>query len=86
MAGGEKKFRAHLNPPTMDVEIVMAKDVIQIMCPNLRCQRVLAVQGATRGLVIRCRGCSTRIRVPGVRDADITRNQLTDAKAKRDAA
>lgn len=70
----------------MVVETVMAKDLIRIMCPNLRCQRVLAVQEATRGLVIRCRGCSTTIRVPSARDADTPNTVAADSKAKRNAA
>ena len=38
--------------------------VIRIKCPNLSCQRILAVPGHARGKLVRCRGCSTTIRVP----------------------
>jgi hypothetical protein len=37
------------------------------MCPNLGCQRVLAVPSAARGKVVRCRGCGSNIRIPAVR-------------------
>jgi hypothetical protein len=43
------------------------EDVVRIMCPNLGCQRVLAVPGAARGKVVRCRGCGSNIRIPAVR-------------------
>ncbi len=37
---------------------------IKVMCPNLTCRRVLAVPGAARGKVVRCRHCSTTIKIP----------------------
>jgi len=43
------------------------EDVVRIMCPNLGCQRVLAVPSAARGKVVRCRGCGSNIRIPAVR-------------------
>lgn len=42
-------------------------DVVRIMCPNLGCQRVLAVPSAARGKVVRCRGCGSNIRIPAQR-------------------
>jgi len=39
-------------------------DKIKVMCPNLTCRRVLAVPGAARGKVVRCRHCSTTIKIP----------------------
>ena len=43
------------------------EDVVRIMCPNLGCQRVLAVPSAARGKVVRCRGCGSNIRIPALR-------------------
>ena len=40
------------------------EDIIRIMCPNLGCQRILAVPPRAQGRVVRCRGCGTNIRVP----------------------
>jgi hypothetical protein len=41
-----------------------APESIRIMCPNLSCRKVLAVPSNCRGKTVRCRGCSTNIRVP----------------------
>lgn len=35
------------------------------MCPNLNCRKVLAVPANCRGKTVRCRSCTTNIRVPG---------------------
>lgn len=42
----------------------MAEDVIRIMCPNLLCRKVLAVPTTARGKTVRCKSCSTAIRIP----------------------
>ena len=42
---------------------------IKIMCPNLVCGKVLAVPGAARGRVVRCRHCGTTLRIPGAAPA-----------------
>lgn len=39
-------------------------DVVRIMCPNLKCRSVLAVPGAARGRMVRCKQCATNIRIP----------------------
>ncbi|MCA9284611.1 MAG: hypothetical protein KDA22_05330 [Phycisphaerales bacterium] len=46
----------------------MSQDqVIRIMCPNLGCQRILAVPSNARGKLVRCKGCGTNIRIPNQR-------------------
>jgi len=45
--------------------------MIRIMCPNLACQRILAVPAHARGKLVRCRGCSMTIRIPQ-KDAPVT--------------
>ena len=45
-------------------------EVIRIMCPNLGCQRVLAVPSSARGKLVRCRGCGSNIRIPATRPLD----------------
>lgn len=42
----------------------MAEKMVRIMCPNLTCRKVLAVPDVARGKTVRCKGCSTNIRVP----------------------
>jgi RNase P subunit RPR2 len=36
----------------------------RIMCPNLACRKVLAVPESARGKTVRCRSCTTNIRIP----------------------
>lgn len=42
----------------------MSNDSVRIMCPNLSCRRILSVPSAARGKTVRCRNCSTNIKVP----------------------
>lgn len=42
----------------------MAEESVRIMCPNLLCRKVLAVPQSARGKTVRCRACSTAIRIP----------------------
>ncbi len=37
---------------------------IRIMCPNLKCRRILAVPPDARGKTIRCRNCGAMVEVP----------------------
>lgn len=39
-------------------------ETIRIQCPNLACQRILAVTERCRGRLVRCKGCQTLVRVP----------------------
>jgi LSD1 subclass zinc finger protein len=36
----------------------------QLICPNLRCRKVLKVPEEARGKVVRCQYCQTMLRVP----------------------
>lgn len=40
-------------------------ETVRIMCPNLACRKVLAVPSKARGKTVRCRNCSTNIKIPG---------------------
>lgn len=42
----------------------MSDESVRIMCPNLTCRKVLAVPASARGKTVRCRNCSTNIRIP----------------------
>lgn len=42
----------------------MSADHLRIMCPNLSCRKVLAVPQSARGKTVRCKACSTSIKVP----------------------
>ncbi len=57
----------------------MANDeTVRIMCPNLTCRKVLAVPTSARGKTVRCRNCSTNIRVPEAKAA----TESKDAKSQ----
>jgi len=55
-------------------------EVIRIMCPNLGCQRVLAVPSSARGKLVRCRGCGSNIRIPATRGAESPKPAGTQAQ------
>ena len=37
---------------------------VQLICPNLRCRKFLAVPDDVRGKLVRCQHCQTLLRVP----------------------
>ena len=43
---------------------------IQLICPNLRCRKVLAVPEEVRGRIVKCQHCTTMLRVPKPKPAD----------------
>lgn len=47
----------------------MSGQTIRLVCPNLKCRRILVVPANTRGKTIRCSACGTAIRVPDQRPA-----------------
>ena len=36
----------------------------QLMCPNIKCRKILSVPDEARGKVVRCAHCQTALRVP----------------------
>ena len=36
----------------------------QIICPNLRCRKILSVPDEVRGKLVKCQHCQTMLRVP----------------------
>ncbi len=43
---------------------------VQMLCPNLRCRKLLAVPDRVRGKLVKCQYCQTTIRVPAGSDSD----------------
>ncbi|MHA7812524.1 MAG: hypothetical protein ACX94C_03895 [Phycisphaerales bacterium] len=43
--------------------------MVRIMCPNLTCRKVLSIPEIARGKTVRCKACSTNIRVPASKGA-----------------
>ena len=48
------------------------ENLIRIMCPNLSCQRILAVPEQARGRIVRCRVCGMNIRIPQAKTGSAT--------------
>jgi hypothetical protein len=42
----------------------------QIICPNLRCRKILSVPEEVRGKLVKCQHCQTMFRVPDVKRKD----------------
>ncbi len=36
----------------------------QVMCPNLRCRKILSIPDDARGRVVKCQACQSLLRVP----------------------
>lgn len=36
----------------------------KVLCPNLRCRKILSVPDDARGKVVRCQHCQTMLKVP----------------------
>ena len=50
----------------------------QLICPNLRCRKILSVPEEVRGKLVKCQFCQTMFRVPDVkRGASAGRNDAT---------
>jgi hypothetical protein len=41
----------------------------QLICPNLRCRKILTVPEEVRGKLVKCQHCQTMFRVPESRNA-----------------
>lgn len=37
---------------------------VQLICPNLRCRKILSVPDEVRGKLVKCQHCQTSFRVP----------------------
>ena len=42
----------------------------QLICPNLRCRKILSVPDEVRGKLVKCQHCQTMFRVPDAKRAD----------------
>ena len=39
---------------------------VQLICPNLRCRKMLSVPDEVRGRLVKCQHCQMMFRVPGM--------------------
>ena len=44
---------------------------VQLICPNLRCRKILSVPDEVRGKLVKCQHCQTMFRVPEGRRAAV---------------
>ena len=42
----------------------MSGNVVRLICPNLKCRKILSVPESARGKKVRCRGCGMRVQIP----------------------
>jgi hypothetical protein len=42
----------------------MSSSVVRLICPNLKCRKILSVPDSARGKKVRCRGCGMRVQIP----------------------
>ncbi len=60
----------------------MPQQMIRLICPNLKCRKVLSVPSHARGKNVRCRNCGMRVEVP---PASATPRPAADAEASTPA-
>jgi hypothetical protein len=61
-------------------------NLIRIMCPNLSCQRILAVPEQARGRIVRCRVCGMNIRIPDGKAPEPQQKPASDEEADKASA
>ena len=54
----------------------------QLICPNLRCRKILSVPEEVRGKLVQCQHCQTMFRVPEVKKVSPPVAAQTDKKQK----
>jgi len=55
----------------------------QLICPNLRCRKILSVPDAVRGKLVKCQHCSTMFRVPDAKRTDAAASVAAAPTAKK---
>ena len=45
---------------------------VQLLCPNLKCRKILSVPDDLRGKLVKCQYCQTMLRVPGPKNEPAT--------------
>ena len=43
---------------------------VQMLCPNLKCRKILSVPEDVRGKLVKCQYCQTMLRVPAPKGSD----------------
>jgi hypothetical protein len=45
---------------------------VQLLCPNLKCRKILSVPDELRGKLVKCQFCQTMLRVPSPKETTAT--------------
>ena len=56
---------SHVKPPARCVD--KQRMAVHVICPSLRCRKILSLGDEVRGTVITCRYCNMQFRVPAPR-------------------
>ena len=59
----------------------MSAKVVRLICPNLKCRKILSVPDSARGKKVRCRGCGMRVQIPTKEAAPVAPQPDDDATA-----
>lgn len=54
----------------------------QLICPNLRCRKILSVPDEVRGKLVRCQHCQTMFRVPPAKHETVAAAAASPEKKK----
>lgn len=54
---------------------------VQLICPNLRCRKILSVPDEVRGKLVKCQHCQTMFRVPEQRPRPVPAGAAAAASA-----
>ena len=54
---------------------------VQLICPNLRCRKILGVPESLRGKAVRCQHCQQVLRVPESGDGGSDNNKKLSSAA-----
>ena len=56
---------------------------VQLICPNLRCRKILGVPESLRGRAVRCQHCQQMLRVPETGENGTNKKLSTAGGGKR---
>lgn len=55
----------------------------QLICPNLRCRKILSVPDEVRGKLVKCQHCQTMFRVPEAKRTEVGAGAGAASSAKK---
>jgi hypothetical protein len=55
----------------------------QLICPNLRCRKILSVPDDVRGKLVRCQHCQTMFRVPASKHETVSAGASSSQEKKK---